>query len=210
MQRHYTIVLFIIFSIAYLMSVSSFAQTERVYQGCSGGMMLHTGWLGGKQIDYPYNPQGATFGIGGAMRVNLWKHLRIGGEGYVSNMPIGVTDARVILQRGSYIRNGWGGLLVDACWRLEKVWPYIGAGVGGGAKRSLFIADGSQDDWNTEGSAIFHKQEYFYACPFVGMDIVLTKAIHLSCKVDCMMSFHRKELLTPIGPRLYIGFMFCH
>lgn len=183
---------------------------QPIYQGCSGGMMLHAGWLGGKHNEYPYNPQGATVGIGGAMRVNLWKYLRLGGEGYVSNMPMAMTNLRHTMQNGSYIRSGWGGVLVDACWRNEKIWPYVGTGIGGGAKRSLFIAEGSQNDWNKEESAIFRKQSFFYISPFVGCDIVLTSAIHLSLKIDCMVSFHQKGLLTPIGPRLYFGLMFCH
>lgn len=189
----------------------SFAQdTKSVYQGYSGGMLLHAGWLGGSHASQPYNPQGATIGIGGAMRVNLWKHLRLGSEGYVSTMPSSLTDARSVLQQGSYIRNGWGGLLADACWRLEKFWPYVGAGMGGGSKKSLFIVDGSQTDWLPETESIFNKQTYFYVSPFVGFDYVLTPAIHLSFKLDCMLSFHRGDLLTPVGPRLYFGIMFCH
>ncbi|MCM1035195.1 MAG: hypothetical protein NC038_06190 [Paludibacter sp.] len=183
---------------------------RKVLQGYSGGMMLHAGWLGGQRSAYPYNPQGATVGIGGALRVNLWKHLRVGGEGYVSNMPTGMTNARATLQKGSYIRNGWGGVLADACWRMEKWWPYVGAGMGGGAKRSLFIVDGSQDDWQNEEESIFNKQSYFYISPFVGFDYALTHAVHLSFKLDCMVSIHKGDLIYPIGPRLYIGFMFCH
>lgn len=203
--------LLLLFCLVSSLPVTLLAQDAKpVYQGCSGGMMLHAGWLGGNTMDYPYNPQGATFGIGGAMRVNLWQHLRLGGEGYVSTMPVRATDARLLLQKGSYIRNGWGGILADACWRLDKVWPYIGASIGGGAKHSLFIAEGSQDDWKAEEYTIFHKQTYFYIDPFIGMDIVLTNAIHLSVKVDCMMSVRHSELLTPIGPRLYFGLMFCH
>ncbi|HCS88468.1 MAG TPA: hypothetical protein DIW30_08855 [Bacteroidales bacterium] len=205
-----TLLLLLFCSISSL-PVTLWAQDAKpVYQGCSGGMMLHAGWLGGNTNKYPYNPQGVTFGIGGAMRVNLWQHLRLGGEGYVSTMPVSATDARLLLQKGSYIRNGWGGILADACWRLDKVWPYLGASIGGGAKRSLFIADGSQDDWKAEEYTVFRKQTYFYIDPFIGLDIVLTNAIHLSVKIDCMMAVRRSELLTPIGPRLYFGLMFCH
>ena len=215
----------------------SHCQERKVYQGCSGGMLLHAGWLGGTDNTRPYNPRGATFGIGGAMRVNLWNHLRVGGEGYVSNMPIKATDARSLMQTGSYVRNGWGGFLADACWRLDKVWPYIGASIGGGAQRSLFILEGAQDDWAAENTSYFHKQTYFYVCPFVGFDIVLTHAIHLSLKLDCLLPiYHTKQsslptpnqsqlqtsnqsqlqtpnqsqLQTPFGPRLYFGLMFCH
>ena len=45
--------------------------------------MVHTGYLFGKDKLSPLDKelQGATFGIGGAVRVHLWKHLRIGSEG---------------------------------------------------------------------------------------------------------------------------------
>ena len=63
---------------------------NKVYQGFSGGMMLHTGYQFGQDRHAPVaagrstSPQGATFGIGGALRVHLWQHLRTGFEGYVS------------------------------------------------------------------------------------------------------------------------------
>lgn len=192
------------------MAAQDTQQCKKVFQGYSGGMMLHAGWLGGTQASHPYNPQGATIGIGGALRVNLWNHLRVGGEGDVSTMPSNLTTANNILQKGSYLRNGRGGVLVDACWRMEKIWPYIGMGMGGGAKRSLFIIDGSQDDWEKEPNTIFNKQTYFYVSPFAGFDYALTKAVHISFKLDCIVCIHKGNLLSPIGPRLYFGFMFCH
>jgi hypothetical protein len=42
-----------------------------------------------------------TTGIGGSLRINLWKYLRVGCEGYVSTMKSGVTDMRDVLQSGS-------------------------------------------------------------------------------------------------------------
>ena len=58
------------------------ASQDKVYQGYSGGMMVHTGYLFGKDRLCPLDKelQGATFGIGGAVRVHLWKHLRIGSQ----------------------------------------------------------------------------------------------------------------------------------
>lgn len=62
---------------------------NEIYRGFSGGMMLHSGALfntssSAHASDRPFCPQGATFGIGGAARVHLLEHLRIGGEGFVS------------------------------------------------------------------------------------------------------------------------------
>ena len=189
---------------------------QRIFQGCSGGMMVHAGYLFGQPSGailpsgVNISPQGMTYGLGGSMRVNLWKHLRVGMEGFSSNLKMGVSDQRDFLQKGSYIRTGWGGVIADACWRLEKVWPYIGGSVGGGAMRTLSIADGSQDDWQAEGVAILHKQGFGYVNPYVGMDYCITKRIHATFRLDWMLAFADKQLVYPTGPRLYIGIMFCH
>ena len=190
---------------------------SKVYQGFSGGMMGHAGYLFGENADAPKtdnglicSPQGGTFGLGGALRVHLWKHLRIGGEGFVSTMNSGTTNMKHVLQEGSYIRTGWGGVLMDACWRKEKVWPYIGGSVGGGAMRSLYVLDGSQDDWIAENKAYLHKQSFFYVNPYVGMDWCMTQKVHMTFRVDWMVALHAGEVVLPTGPRLLVGFMFCH
>ena len=190
---------------------------SKVYQGFSGGMMGHAGYLFGENADAPKaddglicSPQGGTFGLGGALRVHLWKHFRVGGEGFVSTMNSGTTNMKYVLQEGSYIRTGWGGVLMDACWRKEKVWPYIGGSVGGGAMRSLYVLDGSQDDWIAENKAYLHKQSFFYVNPYVGMDWCMTQKVHMTFRVDWMVALHAGEVVLPTGPRLLVGFMFCH
>ena len=187
-----------------------------VFQGCSGGMMVHAGYLFGQPAGAilptgeQVSMQGLTYGLGGSMRVNLMKHLRIGCEGFTSNVKSGVSDQHDFLQKGSYIRTGWGGVIADACWRMEKVWPYIGGSVGGGAMRTLSIVDGSQDDWQAEGVAILHKQGFGYVNPYVGMDYCITRRIHATFRLDWMLAFANKQLVFPTGPRLYVGIMFCH
>ena len=189
---------------------------QRIFQGCSGGMMVHTGYLFGQPSGailpsgVNISPQGMTYGLGGSMRVNLWKHLRVGMEGFSSNLKMGVSDQRDFLQKGSYIRTGWGGVIADACWRLEKVWPYIGGSVGGGAMRTLSVVEGSQDDWTPEGLALLHKQGFGYVNPYVGMDYCITQRIHATFRLDWMLALANKQLIYPTGPRLYVGIMFCH
>ena len=145
--------------------------------------MLHAGYLFGKNPSAvlpsgeSISPQGMTTGIGGSLRINLWKHLRVGGEGFVSTMNSGATNMKHILQEGSYIRTGWGGLIVDACWRKEKVWPYIGGSIGGGAMRSLYVLEGNQDDWVAEEVAWLHKTSFFYVNPYVGVDWCMTQKV---------------------------------
>lgn len=197
--------------------VSEGLEKTKVYQGFSGGMMLHTGCLFGRDSHAPLtpsgrstSPQGGLIGIGGALRVHLWKHLRTGFEGFVSTMPSGMTDCRDILKPGSYVRVGCGGALADCCWRLEKAWPYIGGVIGGGSMKGLYILEGDENSWAQDANSTFHKQSFFYVTPYVGCDYCLTRKVHITFRLDWMLAFHHHELTMPTGPRLYFGFMFCH
>ena len=210
---------YIILPLCLLMSNSLLAgeSQTKVYQGFSGGMMGHASYLFGVNNDAPKthegvlcSPQGGSFGLGGSLRVHLWNHLRVGGEGFVSTMNSGTTDMKPILQDGSYIRTGWGGLVVDACWRKEKVWPYIGGSMGGGAMCSLYVLDGSQDDWVAEDAAWLHKTSFFYINPYVGIDWCLTQKVHMTFRMDWLLALSKGDLVMPTGPRLLVGFMFCH
>ena len=188
----------------------------QIFQGYSGGMMLHAGYLFGQNPSAVspsgacISPQGMTTGIGGSLRINLWKYLRVGCEGYVSTMKSGVTDMRDVLQSGSYVRTGSGGLLADACWRMDKVWPYIGAAVGGGAMRTLAVVEGSEGDWLPEDVAMLSKQGFGYVDPYIGVDWCMTKRVHLTVRMDWMLAFADQQLVLPTGPRFFFGFMFCH
>lgn len=213
-QLQYVILLFCL-----LLTNSVFAgeSQSKVYQGFSGGMMVHASYLFGVNPEVPKtpegvlcSPQGGSFGLGGALRVHLWKHLRVGGEGFVSTMNSGATNLKQILQEGSYVRTGWGGLIVDACWRKEKVWPYIGGSIGGGAMRSLYVLEGSQDDWVAEEVAWLHKTSFFYVNPYVGVDWCMTQKVHMTFRADWLLALNKGDLVMPTGPRLLIGFMFCH
>lgn len=197
-------------------STSIESEKPRFFQGCSGGMMGHIGYLLGQPAGATLptgesiSPQGITYGLGGSMRVHLWKYLRVGIEGFSSTMKSEATDQHNILQKGSYIRTGWGGAIADACWRTEKVWPYIGGSIGGGAMRTLSVVEGSQYDWNPERIAVLHKQGFGYINPYVGLDYCITRRIHATFRLDWMLAFAKEQLILPTGPRLYVGIMFCH
>ena len=179
--------------------------------------MLHTGYLFGTDSRAPVDPsgrsyamQGATIGIGGAMRVHLWKLLRVGFEGYVSTLHSALSTQHAVLQSGSYLRTGCGGLNADVCWRHPKAWPHIGASIGGGAVRALYIVRGSQNDWVPEPETYVNSQSFGYVSPYVGCDWCATPKLHLTCRFDWMLAFAHHELVLPTGPRLYLGLMFTH
>lgn len=222
MKKQILLILLIVATTAYaqqnITNDSTIVAKEKtsVFQGYSGGMMLHAGYLFGQNPSAilpsgeSISPQGMTTGIGGSLRINLWKHLRVGCEGYVSTMKSGATDMKNVLQSGSYVRTGSGGLIADACWRMEKVWPYIGAAVGGGAMRTLSVVEGTEEDWRPEDFAMLTKQGFGYVDPYVGVDWCMTRRIHLTVRMDWMLAFADKQLVMPTGPRFFIGFMFCH
>ena len=125
-------------------------------------------------------------------------------------MPSATTDCHDLLKPGSYVRVGCGGVLADCCWRLDKVWPYIGGTIGGGSMKGLYILEGDQNSWAKDANSTFHKQSFFYISPYVGCDYCLTRKVHITFRFDWMLAIHKNELLMPTGPRLYFGFMFTH
>ncbi len=68
------------------------------YRGFSGGMALHTGWVGGASVRLstpdgrtlpPQAVRGLPYGIGGGIRFHFGEHLRVGTEGYGTYLDYG-------------------------------------------------------------------------------------------------------------------------
>ncbi len=184
------------------------------YTGFSGGMMVHTGYIGGGTLTLT-NGAGETFhsrlsgaptGIGGAARIHLGSHLRIGSEGYVSTLNYG--GGRGENKNQSHARIGWGGVLADLIWRRGSWAPYIGATVGGGGFRNLTLQSPTPLDNTTELDASFRKYSFMVAAPFVGIEYTLTDKIRLNMKADWMFNLNNRREDFVTGPRLYIGFAF--
>ena len=178
------------------------SEKVKVLTGFSGGMMLHTGYLNGTLPQIGYRAEGAPFGIGGAIRLHLGKHWMVGSEGYVSTLR----------QRhnGSYIRCGWGGALGAFYWNFKHAAPYIGLTVGGGGSTTFLMFNGNSHDWHTENNVVFHKQVFCAITPFIGCDFIATKFLHITLKADWLCSLANGSLLSPTGPRFYLGLLFYH
>ena len=181
------------------------AQSFR-YQGFSGGMMLHAGYVQSKSSQaYFEGYQSLCQGVGGAARVHLGKYLRLGGEGYVSSANYDANE--------SYVSLGWGGVLADVALPLKKWTLYAGGSFGGGSVQHLQRNRPLENDFIPDLSSNYRHYATMLLTPYVGVEYALNDGIHLTAKIDYAMPMAKdKQSICdfPLGPRLYIGFLFYH
>lgn len=177
------------------------AQDQKLMRGFDGGMMVHTGYLSGTVSPDAIPAKGMPLGIGGVIRLHLGNHLRVGSEGYVSTL-----NQR---DNGSYVKYGWGGVLVDAYTVLGRIQPYVGLTVGGGAATTLLMSESPVRAWAPIDGTLYHKQGFMAVDPFLGCEFLVSKAMHLTLKVDWLNCLG-KDVSVPSGPRVYFGFLFHH
>ncbi|MDE6870744.1 MAG: hypothetical protein K2J62_01325 [Bacteroidales bacterium] len=182
------------------------------YKGFIGGMMIHSGYVYSKnttymvaqtQEEYVVRAQGAPAGIGGAIKLMFGDHLRIGGEGYVSNLTYGPYR--------SHANMGWGGLLADAVWKPGR-WSFFAGGlVGGGSAKNITLLAHAGDDFVTEDRSVSYRKYGFMAvAPYVGVEYAISRRINLVLKIDYVMNVSNPQDDFVTGPRVFLGFMFGH
>ena len=206
------------------------AESPAIFTGFSGGMMVHAGYLfsddprkvfsnsGLGSEDYvkglPKN--GFCYGIGGALRIHLIDHIHVGGEGFVSTMPL--------MGTGSRVRSGWGGAFCDVFTTWGKVRPLVGITIGGGSMSRLYVPKQAAVVVNTAVDSTFYnaaytKTPFFLLDPYIGLEIGLKGHDAVLIRIDYMLPFGKtsskltdnvkwSNFMSPSGPRLYIGFMF--
>ena len=177
-------------------------ETQGFYRGFAGGMMIHSGYVRGTLAPIGRGLSGAPFGVGGAARVLLGDNFRIGAEGHVSTLSQN--------GNGSYVKQGWGGLLLDGYLVLGRWMPYAGITIGGGGATTFLMNGTPAEAWAPVNNTIYHREGFFAFAPFVGCDYIVTKTVHLTLKADCLHAITGGHQSYPIGPRLYFGFLFYH
>ena len=190
---------------------SAFSQSadskKMKFQGYSGGMMLHTGYLFGGDLYLYDNPkpikiQGIPFGIGGTIRFCFGEHLRIGTEGYASNLTYGEKN-------NSFLSLGWGGVLIDCQWKIKKISIFCGGTFGGGRVKNVVVVENNIIN-PLETNAVYRKHGMLIIAPFIGMEYAINSRIRLISKIDCITNLTKRQPDFAIGPRIYIGFGFFH
>ena len=219
-----------------LMGYAKTEQTEntkktKILTGFSGGMSLHIGYsfsstpaelfrnqsLEGNTGASSLPKDGVTLGLGGQLRLHLIDHMHLGGEGYVSIMP---------LAGQSSIRTGWGGGFIDGYLTVGRVRPLVGLGIGGGKISRLYVPSSFDGviHWKDSiaSNASYSQTPFFYLDPYIGLEILLgpTKNKSLYLRLDYQLPFGSDKgdvadqkkswshFITPSGPRLYVGIMF--
>ena len=182
------------------------------FSGYSGGMMVHSGYVSAGNVTFtPPNGgvpvtakiSGLPLGIGGALKIHFGKHLRIGTEGYSSNLRYG--------KNGSYEHTGWGGLLVDGVLPLGRWFPFAGITLGGGGVKNVTALQDTTGDFALDdGTTSYRKYTFMALAPFIGVEYALTARIHLVLKADWLLDATSRQSDLVRGPRVYFGFMFCH
>ena len=182
------------------------------FSGYSGGMMIHSGYVSAGNVTFtPPNGgvpvtakiSGLPLGIGGALKIHFGKHLRIGTEGYSSNLRYG--------KNGSYEHTGWGGLLADGVLPLGRWFPFAGITLGGGGVKNVTALQDTTGDFALDdGTTSYRKYTFMALAPFIGVEYALTARIHLVLKADWLLDATSRQSDFVRGPRVYFGFMFCH
>ena len=179
------------------------------YEGFSGGMMLHVGYGRGNAYDVENGlggviaheqMRGLSYGIGGTAKIHLGKHLRIGGEGYVSNLGYKKND--------SFSSVGWGGLLVDCVWQLGKLAPFIGVTIGGGSVKNVTMQGEHGNDFVAEESVLFRKYPFMAIRPCVGLEYAISPKMRLLFSVDYLLNATSWAKDYVHGPKFFFGFIF--
>ena len=216
--------------------------STQIFTGFSGGMMLHGGYLfsddptkvfsntglGSAEYVKGLPKSGFCYGLGGALRAHLINHIHLGAEGFVSTMPL--------MNTGSNVRTGWGGVLCDFYTNWGNVRPMIGLTVGGGTMKRLYVPQDSivtvprgeaitptgTDSAYYNYNSSYVKTPFFFIDPYIGIEINLASHMALIIRLDYMLPFGRtssgltnlsqdvkwRNFMTPSGPRLYVGVMF--
>ena len=171
--------------------------------------MVHSGYLQSKDFTIATNngqslqnlqAKGVPFGIGGAAKVHLGKYLRVGGEGYVSNLNYG--------EYNSIFSLSYGGVLVDCIWQNKRFSPYVGVLFGGGSTQNTTLFASTPDDFIAEENVSYRKNSFLALTPFVGVEYALNDKIRLTLKADYLVNLNSAPNDFASGVRVFIGFMF--
>ncbi|MEG2336717.1 MAG: hypothetical protein RSC04_03130 [Bacteroidales bacterium] len=176
------------------------------YKGFTGGMFLHTGYVQSKPfpiivkegITLQQQIKGVPIGIGGKLALLFGNHWRFGMEGYASSVRYGSTR--------SAFKIGWGGLLVEYIYPIQRYVPFVTLTLGGGGAKNMILLEKTKDDF-TPLSVVYREYGFMAITPSLGCEFLMSKKMKIVLKADYLFS-PTQEPDFASGFRIYLGFLF--
>ena len=207
-QRIFTVLFILIIGLS-----TSFGTERRdstslpIFRGILSGMYLHTGYVGSRPFTFTHNGteykgrlQGAVYGIGGHAKALFGKHIRIGGEAYISNHRYENHSKASIM---------WGGLVADYAWALShKFNIMLGNTIGRGQFVHTKIFAPVTVDYNADEVVAIRRYGFWCDVPYIACEYILSDRARLTFRTDYMLNISRRENDFFTGIRFYVGVTF--
>ena len=178
-----------------------------IFRGILSGMYLHTGYVGSRPFTFTHNGteykgrlQGAVYGIGGHAKALLGRHIRIGGEAYISNHRYENHSKASIM---------WGGLIADYAWALSRKFNImLGNTIGRGHFVHTKIFAPVTSDYNADEVVAIRRYGFWCDVPNIACEYILSDRTRMTFRTDYMLNISRRENDFFTGIRFYIGLTF--
>ncbi len=178
-----------------------------IFRGILSGMYLHTGYVGSRQFTFTHNGteykgrlQGSVYGIGGHAKALLGRHIRIGGEAYISNHRYENHSKASIM---------WGGLVADYAWALGRKFNImLGNTIGGGHFVHTKIFAPVTSDYDADEVVAIRRYGFWCDVPYIACEYILSDRTRMTFRSDYMLNISRRENDFFTGIRFYIGLTF--
>lgn len=178
-----------------------------IFRGILSGMYLHTGYVGSRQFTFTHNGteykgrlQGSVYGIGGHAKALLGRHIRIGGEAYISNHRYENHSKASIM---------WGGLVADYAWAIgSKFNIMLGNTIGGGHFVHTKIFAPVTSDYDADEVVAIRRYGFWCYVPYIACEYILSDRTRMTFRTDYMLNISRRENDFFTGIRFYIGLTF--
>ena len=207
-QRIFTVLFILIIGLS-----TSFGTERRdstslpIFRGILSGMYLHTGYVGSRPFTFTHNGieyngrlQGTVLGIGGHAKALFGKHIRIGGEAYISNHRYENHSKASIM---------WGGLVADYAWALSRKFNImLGNTIGRGHFVHTKIFAPVTSDYNADEVVAIRRYGFWCDVPYIACEYILSDRARLTFRTDHMFNISRSENDFFTGIRFYVGFTF--
>lgn len=180
---------------------------QPIFGGVLGGMYLHSGYVSSRPFTFTHNGteyncrlQGTVLGIGGHTKALLGKHIRIGGEAYMSNHRYENHSKASIM---------WGGLVADYAWALSRKFNImLGNTIGRGHFVHTKIFAPVTVDYNADEVVAIRRYGFWCDVPYIACEYILSDRARLTFRTDHMFNISRSENDFFTGIRFYVGFTF--